>query len=346
MRLAIVAEKPSLLDAFAPQLPEFFPDVDFARSPVFFPIFGWYKGTTNRFRLPRGLKWSELPFTAEPAYRQISFGDARSVMGVRKLVPSTYAMIEAEAEQAIAECDVILLLVDACYGSAHLAYRFITDALGYFPKDRILYPWIVDLTENGRRKAMSEMRRFDEFAMPLVSMGETRRYFDFNYVANALPIIGDAARRAGVWRDDVIPSKYGLQFLYGVRETGALSEGAQIDTMSKWKGTGRYHTKDHPWFWGLASPTSRSNIIEELVKAHYLERSGSKRLNVGLSEEGARFLDLLHPDCEDKDLPFRLEQWSHLPEADAREKINRYIRTFFGKQKTFRDKARALEVAS
>lgn len=345
MRLAIVAEKPSLLDAFAPLLPEFFPDADFARTPVFFPVYGWFKGTANRFRLPRGLKWSELPFISEPAYRQITFTDARAQIGVRKLVGQTYSMVESEADQALADADVILSLVDAWYGSAHLAFRFISDALGYFPKGRVLYPWTLELTERGLRKSLAEMRHFDEFAMPIATQGEIRRYFDYNYLANALPIIGAAARQAGTW-GNTIPSKYGLQLLYDARETGPLSDGHRIERMAKWKGTGKYKPAPGDYFDGLGSPTSRHQIIKELVDAHYLHRASAKRTHTSLTEEGGRFLDLLHPDCQDADLPFRLDQWSRLPEAEAKEKINRYIRTFFGKQKAFFDKVRSESVAA
>jgi hypothetical protein len=345
MRLAIVAEKPSLLDVFAPILPEFFPDADFARTPVFFPVFGWFKGTANRFRLPRGLKWSELPFISEPAYRQISFTDARAQIGVRKLVGQTYSMVESEAEQAFSEADVILTLMDPSYGGAHLAYRFISDSLGYFPKGRVLFPWTMDFTEMGLRKALTKIRHFDEFAMPIAMQGEIRRYFDYNYLANALPIIGETARRAELWSKS-IPSKYGLQLLYDVRETGSLSDGKRIERMQKWKGTGKHKPTPGEYFGGLGSPASRSSILEELVKARYLIRTGEKRHHTVLSDEGNCFLDSLHPDCRDADLPFRLDQWSRLPDAEAKENINRYIRTFFGKQKNFLDKARSESAAA
>jgi hypothetical protein len=189
------------------------------------------------------------------------------------------------------------------------------------------------------------MRHFDEFAMPLAMEGEIRRYFDYNYLANALPIIGEVARAAGTW-GETIPSKYGLQLLYDARETGSMSDGHRIDRMSRWKGTGRYKQDTRHYFSGLGSPTSQSSIIEELIKAHYLQRTGPKRHHTELTEEGNRFLDLLHPDCEDRDLPFRLDQWSRMPVDEAQEKINRYIRTFFGKQKVFLDKTRASEAAA
>jgi hypothetical protein len=60
-----------------------------------------------------------------------------------------------------------------------------------------------------------------------------------------------------------------------------------------------------------------------------------------LSDLGHRYLDSLHPSCEDADLPFRLDAWSKLPEVEAKAKIDRYIRTFFGKQKNHLDRCRS-----
>ena len=52
-----------------------------------------------------------------------------------------------------------------------------------------------------------------------------------------------------------------------------------------------------------------------------------------LSDAGERFLEILHPDSEDPDLPFRLQEWQMLPPTEARDRIDTYLRTFFGKTK-------------
>ena len=53
-----------------------------------------------------------------------------------------------------------------------------------------------------------------------------------------------------------------------------------------------------------------------------------------LSAQGQAFLDLLHPGCCDQDLPGRMRQWEQEWPV-SRPKIERYLRTFFGKQKRF-----------
>lgn len=53
---------------------------------------------------------------------------------------------------------------------------------------------------------------------------------------------------------------------------------------------------------------------------------------------GESLLDALHPDCEDRDLPFRFKEWGDMPESESAEKVDRYIRTFFGKMKRYADR--------
>ncbi|MCY1418116.1 hypothetical protein D9M71_336650 [compost metagenome] len=53
--------------------------------------------------------------------------------------------------------------------------------------------------------------------------------------------------------------------------------------------------------------------------------------HISLSPRGTAFLELLHPDCADPDLPARLEAWQR-DWPSAKEKMHRYLRTFFGKQ--------------
>lgn len=50
---------------------------------------------------------------------------------------------------------------------------------------------------------------------------------------------------------------------------------------------------------------------------------------------GAVTLSHLHPDCQDMDLPGRMNEWQNQWPA-SRGKIERYLRTFFGKQLRFR----------
>lgn len=327
MRLAIIAEKPALLHMFVPEIRARFPEADLSDALVCYPIFGWYVGA-RRFSFPRGLKWADYPYVGTPQIKSISFGEANSSIGIGKASGPRLAQ-DDEAETYLKSADVILLLMDADYGGIHLAARFLGDHFGTIPWERTLYPWIVSLTDEGRREAMDRAVPGDQ-KMGMISAGETRRYFDFNYIANSLSVIKETARRAGI--SGGVPSKYGLQLLYSARSSGPMSYGRLVESMSyRWKGSGRYSNGDVQ----MGSGASRMQIVDQLVADGYLDLSGKSK--TGISENGRAFLSLLHPRCEDPDLPFRLYEWSLLPPTEARAKIDRYIRTFFGRQKTFLD---------
>jgi hypothetical protein len=196
-----------------------------------------------------------------------------------------------------------------------------------------LYPRTLSYTDSYLRKSLAEARRPDEFAIPLIDMGETKRFFDFNYLVNSFALTGRTVlNEAGL--SGPVPSKYGLQLLYDARETGPLGDGHRIERMSKWMGTGKY---DRMKYSGLGSEASRATIIGRLLEAGLLARNGKK---TDITDGGRRYLDLLHPNCLDSDLPFRIADWSALPPVEARAKMTRYLRTFFGKQKTFMDSRR------
>ena len=97
---------------------------------------------------------------------------------------------------------------------------------------------------------------------------------------------------------------------------------------------GRYDRKKYS---GLASPTSRYPIIQQLVQDGFLKRKNTKRHVTVITPEGERFLEQLHQGCQDPDQPYRISDWAKLPEDVAKAKIDRYMRTFFGKQKVVVD---------
>lgn len=53
-----------------------------------------------------------------------------------------------------------------------------------------------------------------------------------------------------------------------------------------------------------------------------------------ITAKGQEFLSLLHRECNDQDLPYRLHQWCQ-NWNDSKPTIDRYLRTFFGRQKRF-----------
>lgn len=59
---------------------------------------------------------------------------------------------------------------------------------------------------------------------------------------------------------------------------------------------------------------------------------------VVLTKLGQAFIGVLHKDCYDPHLPRRLIEWRRAGLDASKPKIDRYIKTFFGKQISFQSK--------
>lgn len=331
MKLAIVAEKPSLFFAFKHLLPDAYPNANLSEIFVFYPIWQWMVGH-KRFEFPHGIKWSEYPYVGTPRYRCMNIENGMFARYDKSFAAPSGDTSEM-AHKALCDADLILLLVDAGQGGIHLAHRFLTDNLSTIDWDKVLYPWILSLDERTMVRALRNARSPRDFAMPLISEGKTRRFFDFNYAFNSFALTGSqVSKKAGLGKGG--PSKYGLQLLYHLSGVEPTTFGVISSQMYNWSGTGKYDPKKYN---GMGSAASRSAIIKDLIDGGYLSE---KNKMISVSSEGKAYLSFLHPDCRDPDLPFRIRDWSRMPEEDATAKMTKYLKTFFGKQKRYLERSR------
>jgi len=126
-----------------------------------------------------------------------------------------------------------------------------------------------------------------------------------------------------------------IQVLYDLRKRGGIEVGTAVtrdgwrlglypmsdDARPVWTGTGRYAPRPL----GMREADS---VASSLVLHHMLRfREGV----VTLSATGEAFLDMLHPDCEDPDMPLR---WARHPLSDEdREAMDAWIGRTFRKMK-------------
>lgn len=104
-----------------------------------------------------------------------------------------------------------------------------------------------------------------------------------------------------------------------------MTEWQILKIMHNWKGTGKYST--HGMIGSLAA---RVQIINNLFDLKLI--TNNEKYYV-VSSLGQEFLSLLHKDCEDSDLQFRLEIWQTQKFDDVKSKIDKYLETYFSKQK-------------
>lgn len=210
--------------------------------------------------------------------------------------------------------------------------------------------------------------------LDLARAGRLKRHFDYNWGLNAAPILGTAVLMAQICvfgkvtatasaapevseaevsemtrammsmraTDNTVMSKYMLLGLYALAQEGKASraEGRppvwSLEVFRTWTGSGRYQGR------GFGSPCSSAPIVRNLLELGLIQNG-----EFGWPTDVGRALidEVLHKDCFDPDLPFRLAGWmdeaASGAEQEARAKADRYIRTLFGKQIRHMAKRRA-----
>lgn len=349
MRTVYVIEKPLITRALLPHLLAHHGAEPFGVIET--RGLGFY-----RFRYPRGLSWRDYPFVGEPTYQRHADWDRNSP--VRWVVKGVEIPAGADVEAAIREAEKVVFACDPDRTGVHAFQVLLREARGVGVPEQIFPALYVAATDADSLAAAvaSPGHTSDAWFQDALRDAEAKRYFEFNWDANAMAVFGRVWQRlvphrrtapsphelallGASWERAIGASpwplgKYGLQLLYALRNVPPLSEGAVMRRMVEWRGTGRYPEAV------LGSPMSQHAIIQSLVSAGLLG-GGPKAL--AITARGHALLAALHPDCEDADLPMRLDAWMRDWPA-SRPVMERYLRTVFGKQARFEPSA-AVEVA-
>jgi hypothetical protein len=327
MTLAIISLAPSYPFKAQKAIKARWPEIDLDSVPIV--TFYGYSWDGRLFDIPRHIPWRELPVQRPVAHMKSQFIGYRT--GIRS--PNSNDNTVDMLRPILMQKDEILLLCDNDREAIGAANDFLTDIFGTIPKGRIVYPMkFFDWDQRSedshadRMKAMADARYFEDVAAEIISASAVADYFDFNYVLNATPILGLAARSAGL--KGSAPSAFGLQLLYWLRGNGESAEAFSLrnDVMRNWKGLGKYADGE-----GMGSMRSRLAVVERLVQGGFLKADKTSG-RVEMTDQARRFLSILHKDCRDPDLPFRIRKWGALPAEEGHRKVDGYIKAFFGKQ--------------
>lgn len=315
--IVFVVEKPVVVRALAPYL-----SARWSAKRIFAittPRVGLYE-----FRYPRGLSFSAFPHIGDPSWKP-----RPQVASPSWLIDAgTAARIDRSPADLLRDATKIIFAGDPDASGAVAYHVLVSQCLGSVAA-ALTRPalHLLDLDQTNIERSLDSMASTaDTWFVECLSAGLARRFFDFNFNVNALALLGEPLKQAGVDGDHFMMSKYSLQLLYGMRELPPMTEGKLIELMHRWPGTGRYAPSE------LGSPASRVDIVSGLNDAGLLVADSNRLMK--LSERGQQFLNHLHPDCQDPDLPARLLQWESGWPA-SKPSIERYLRTFFGKQKRF-----------
>lgn len=323
--LVVLAEKPAFAHRFAPHLRNHWPHAAIV-------LLHTCSLGPMRFRYPRGLAWADYPTLAEPSY-SLAADHAWTPLQIAPdgAVAPLPAWSGPECLRALREADDVVYLCDPDPTGAMAFYLTVEAVRGAGEGGRdwpafALQAW----DERSLAETARQPKRFASHLQPLIQAGLVKRYFDFNFNVNALAIFGRVLRDGGVDTRTVTValSKYGLQALYDLRrQAQPLPADALLWRWARWPGTGKYPSAPR----GLGSAMSRGLLLEQLQAAGLIGPDPQ----LALGAAGVALLARLHPDCEDPDLPFRLDAWQRAGLAAAQPAMDRYLRTVFGKQKRF-----------
>lgn len=335
MRLIIV-EKPAVAHAIAKAAKTTWPDDELI-------ILSAVTITMVAFILPKGLPYSSYPRTTEPQCRpdpvrwnepHFEFCWANTVTDVG-LAPTVRLTVEATSD-LINRAEHIVCAPDWDYsgvwGFEQVVKLFRPDLMDQ-ELPVITNIWPLDGEAIAQRFSNMTTTKHLEYQV-LKNAGRVKFYFDYNYAANCLPVLGNLYRNVFSTDQPVFISKYALQTLFYVHEQGESSINRIQHKMAghQWIGTGKYPLDSYRYLDGIGSPASRSAITRQLVS---LGLCSLLDTTLTVSEKGLEFIARLHADTRDLDLPFRLDLWMAMPFDEARIKIDTYLKTFFGKQKRF-----------
>lgn len=332
MKITIVTEKSAVSRLLAPYARKHWPQDEITIVHVC-PFVG--VGGGLEASLPRGLKLQDYPVIRAPQYRVAPWSQwASGLLLVTVLADGRIERIPM-AESLLTGADLIVFAGYPDRTGASSFALFISQVLGEHRVDSCQAIVLSALDGAAVEKAFEQMMPFGQSPLKaLAAAGLVKRHFDWNWHVNALTVLGSVLRQVGVPSDAPFVSKYALQVLYFLRDKPALAEGVIISEMQNWKGTGRYGGLVQ-----MGSPSSVAKIVDTLRLAGLLYSPDPLRTRLlRVSDRGLALLEALHPDCEDPDLPYRLDAWCEQGDA-AYPSVDRYIRTFFGKQMRFARRA-------
>ncbi len=310
------------------------------------------------YKYPNNLKYKDLPFICDLLYKlDIEGYNKKYPLKASKETPY-YLSYHNLNKEFFLNYDKIVFATEQegtrCYG----AYLELEQVLGKdFKKsfetihsistNKLDEESLTHEINNSLNNEIFNNQRVNEF-YKFVNKGKIKRYFDYNYQFNCNVFIKELYKYLFLkdFKDnqefEETYSKYGftkymlLTILsykkhLETNEKEYFYENEIEKYLYKYVGTGKYKNK---YFIGLGSPASRAQIIINLINLKIInEINLNNKKTLKFNEKVDNMIMLLNKKIFDPDLPFRIEEWRNLDFEIAKEKIDKYIKEIFIKQK-------------
>lgn len=321
--MLILIDKPAVAHLLHARLSKRYPDCE-----IVYIVCNSF-GNPLHYHYPRKLSWSDYPALTQPEYRFASLELNSLSMFEGGLVPAR--MRVTDLPRGVCAAAVAEPMASSVYSKELLRLCLVAaGVIGQWEGFHLLSDF------SGTADLAPGLPGTDRTVSSLISEGRMRATFDFNFLINSAGLLTKVYRNCGGEYPDPVFSKYTVQSLYHFKhlQEGSSTNRVQVEdflrsiSMNSWKGTGKYA----PGAASLGSSYSHEIFLKNLASYGLIRRWQDDTLE--LTALGDWFLNSLHPDCEDPDLPFRLSQWAADPDSGDK-KASRYLMTWFGKQKRF-----------
>jgi len=336
----IFFEKPIFIEKHLPAACQCWPDEDVVAVCCPFTMF------SGAFRYPRSQVYKTLPMVIDPQYQPKEWLVKNTwfveIFAIFRLDANGIASKQVcetveQMKQFMQQASSVLCAADWDHTGALGFSLFVEHFAPHLHGKRhdVVRPHdsLKDPLSLYRQPLSSDQSDF----IALGNAGRIKRYFDYNFHLNGNVILGDLYRSITQRQPDVSISKYMLLTLFHLNATGPRLYHTLVNDMQKWKGKPGSQGLVAP----VGSPGSVSGIIGNLVKLGLLAQSTHGKLEV--TPYGQDFLLSLHKDCYDPHLPQRIAGWQQLDFKQAQPLMERYLNTFFGKQKRYQAKKLLME---
>ena len=348
MKTLVLCGKPQHLKMVMNSYPE-----SVTQGEVVAGYFFTYVGSP--FVYPNNLKYKDLPFTKEPEYRlETGFSEHNGskypfmrfykcnedlCFNASNELPHSNMLSLESRRSFLNSFDKIVLSGDA-NGSGEFGARLFLRLCGVEDDDIRIQRMIMAGGTDKKSIAGFWSNLYtlqDEIPMQFQNRARTKRYFEYNFNMMSNVVFSDLLRHIGVSNQSRTFTKYQLMMIHILSKNPGITTSEAMYLMSNYRGTGLFHK----YLSGIGSAASRSQILENLADLDLIDVSRNADCSyfrlvgkspIHLSEKGLRLLNSLHKKTFDPDLPLRLGDWGANFSEENFSKIDRYLKTLFGKQ--------------
>lgn len=308
--IVLVMDKRSQANAIAPYAAKRWP------GRQVFVVFTLYKGFYE-FSYPQGLSRDDFPFLVRPEWkvRDFEWSDYRFVV---ELLNGEAEETDLDPFQTIKRAGEICFACNPGRSGVNAFEVLLTECLGADEAAKERPALILDsmLEESIIRAFDAPSTTANPQFLEWSKHGWAMAFFHFNFNVNSKALFGECLRKVGVDTSDFTLTYNCLELLYRLRKQRPVSECQDVTPLADLTGTGRYQIQLRKI--GLLAYQDRVAVI---------------------TDRGHEFLNMLHPDCEDPELP----DWLAFLQSDwpySTGKMMRYLDAFFRNQLEYKPAAR------